>query len=605
MSVDSIRYCLERATDSAAFESLCCDILSCDGYGSIEPIGGTSDGGRDALYKAQDSASPVTVFAFSLRKDWKTKLREDSERIRDVGHCCARVVFGFILQPTPNERDSVIAEVKDKFDWEHELYGLERIRVQLSGRSNHLLSAYPSIFSPRFFANVGGELVEKEQRDLILLDHVGADFAFATWLARRLEISGYNVCCTGLAPFAGSNVDETVRALINRRAAKYIPVLSAAGIADENLRGRCEAAASIKDCLLPVSPDSAPPTGLSRQVVETLPISFSDGWAAGVSSLARLLNKQDVPLSWNVQSGRVTALESIIPEPLTKDEPETLYSNAFPVLRIPSIVFSIPLRRDPNPAQLAELRTQWAFVLAGSTAVSFHYPPQHELIANSGRFGEALHEFQHTISGRSTRDVLCELIRRCAELACYRRGLRWCPDRELIYFPTEGKYSRRIGYVSVNGKKLNTGVTGKKSLFRPGPQPNEVYRYALAPKFMVSKSSEVNSWELRMRLFIRITDDAGKPHEGRAVTTRRKAAAAGWFNQHWFAKTLATIQYVGEENGQITAGEGDQLVAISTSPKSWSCPVSIDADALVRMMAGQKLTRDKLQDSDGVDPNDE
>jgi hypothetical protein len=159
--------------------------------------------------------------------------------------------------------------------------------------------------------------------------------------------------------------------------------------------------------------------------------------------------------------------------------------------------------------------------------------------------------------------------------------------------------------VGVGGKKLNTGVTGKKSLFRPGPQPNEIYRYALAPRFMVSKSSEENSWEVRMRLFLRVTDDAGKPHAGRAVTTRRKAAAAGWFNQHWFAKTLATIQFIGDENGQITVGEGDHAVAISTTPKAWSCPVSIDTDALERMMASQKITRDKLQNPDDVDPNDE
>jgi hypothetical protein len=118
---------------------LCCDILSCDGYESIEPIGGTSDGGRDALFTAQDSGNSVTVFAYSLRKDWKTKLRKDCERIQEVGHSCARMVFAFIKQPTPNERDTAVEEVKNSFGWELELYGLERLRVQLSGRSNHLV----------------------------------------------------------------------------------------------------------------------------------------------------------------------------------------------------------------------------------------------------------------------------------------------------------------------------------------------------------------------------------------------------------------------------------------------------------------------------------
>ena len=605
MAVDSIRYCLERATDAAAFEALCCDLLSCDGYGAIEPIGGTGDGGRDAVYKPQKAGDVATLFAYSLRKDWKTKLRQDCERIQGLGHACGRLVFAFVIQPTPNERDAAIEEVKKTFGWDLELYGLERIRVQLSGRSNHLLSAYPAIFSPRFFNTVAGEFLEKEQRDLILVDHVDADFAFASWLARRLEISGYNVCCTGLAPFAGTNADQTIRALIARRAAKYICVLTEVIAADEDLRGRCEAAASIEGCLLPVSADGSKPSGLSKRVAAIEPIGFSEGWGSGLSTLLRLLAKHDVPKSWDVQSGRVTALDSIIPESLTKDEPETLYSNAFSILRIPAKIFTVPLRRDPNPAQLAELRTQWPFVVAGSNALSFHLPPEHELIRATGRFGESLHEYQHTISGRPTRDLLCELLRRCTEYACYRRGLQWCPDRELIYFPTEGKDSRRIGYVGVSGKKSNTGVTGKKSLFRPGPQPNEVYRYAIAPKFTVSQSREDNSWELRMRLFLRITDDAGTPHTGRAVTTRRKAAAGGWFNQHWFAKTLATIQYIGDEDGHITIGEGDSAVTILAKPKAWSCPISIDTAAVERMMSSQKITRDKLQSSEEADQNDE
>src|SRR5207247_1725654 len=103
-----------------------------------EPIGGTSDGGRDALHKSRDAAGVWTIFAYSLRKDWKVKLNEDCERIRELGHACNRVVFAFIKQPTPAERDTAISHVKKEFGWELDLYGLERLRTQLAGRSNHL-----------------------------------------------------------------------------------------------------------------------------------------------------------------------------------------------------------------------------------------------------------------------------------------------------------------------------------------------------------------------------------------------------------------------------------------------------------------------------------
>ena len=360
MSVDSIRYCLERATDSRAYELLCCDILSCDGYASIEPIGGTGDGGRDALHKASEINGLTTIFAFSLRKDWKAKLREDCDRIKELGHVCDSIVFAFVTQPTPNERDALIASVKSDYGWELRLYGLERLRTQLSGPSNHLLSAYPSIFSPRFFEHVAGELVGKEQRDLIVIDHDESDIAFASWLARRIEIAGYSVCCIGLAPFGGLNVDESVRTLIQYRAARYIAVLSKAGTANQDLRGRCEVAVSIPHCLLPLTLDGGSSLGLSNRIQQISAISFAESWSDGFTALMEVFHKHCVPVSWNVQSGRATALSSVIPESLTKDEPETLYSNTFPVVTIPDAVLTVPLRRIPNPLQLQQLREDWA-----------------------------------------------------------------------------------------------------------------------------------------------------------------------------------------------------------------------------------------------------
>ena len=202
---------------------------------------------------------------FSLRKDWRVKLHQDCARIREVGHRCDQIVFGFVKQPTPSERDKALESVKTEFGWNLLLYGIERLRTQLSGCCNHLISSYPSIFSPRFFENVGGILVGKQQRDLVLIDHVDADFAFASRLARKLEIAGYKVCCNGLAPFGGTNLDQSVRKLIDNRACRYLAILSPEGAADDNLRGRCEAASSVPDCLLPVKFQSSQIPGVSSR----------------------------------------------------------------------------------------------------------------------------------------------------------------------------------------------------------------------------------------------------------------------------------------------------------------------------------------------------
>ena len=259
---------------------------------------------------------------------------------------------------------------------------------------------------------------------------------------------------------------------------------------------------------------------------------------------------------------------------------------------------AVPLRRVPNQLQLQTLREDWAFVLVGTTAFSFHHPPVHDLVDFSRRFAESSYMHASDFGGRRPRDVVFEMIRRCLELACFRAGLKWCPDRRVIYFPNEGIDSRKLSYTDPDGKEHKTGMTGKRSLFRPG-QENEVFRYAISPRFFVSGLWTENSWEVRMRLSVRVTDEAGVPHSGRSVITRRKAAAKSWYNQHWFAKTLAVIQHLGPD-GTIVVGAGDRRVEIDATPKSWTCQVSIDSAALERMMAEQKTTRDALHTTEAI-----
>ena len=52
MSADPIIYCPERLTGYAHFERLATDLMAGTEFAGIEPLGGTGDGGRDALQRA-------------------------------------------------------------------------------------------------------------------------------------------------------------------------------------------------------------------------------------------------------------------------------------------------------------------------------------------------------------------------------------------------------------------------------------------------------------------------------------------------------------------------------------------------------------------------
>ena len=99
----------------------------------------------------------VTIFAYSVRSDWRQKLlHEDCERIKEEGHQLKRVVFVCTSTITATQNDSVKQVVRDAFGWELELFDIERVRIRLIGELRHLIAQHPSIFTPPFFPKRAG-----------------------------------------------------------------------------------------------------------------------------------------------------------------------------------------------------------------------------------------------------------------------------------------------------------------------------------------------------------------------------------------------------------------------------------------------------------------
>jgi len=155
MAADHIIYCLERVTDYDQFERLCHDLMARNGYPNIEPLGRMKDKGRDALHVPRRDPSLVTVFAYSVREDWRKKLEEDCRKVKKHRHKCHRIAFLSTADFTASERDEAVASVKREFGWELELYGLERLRVLVAAAPPQLIQNHPQIFPPAFFPHPG------------------------------------------------------------------------------------------------------------------------------------------------------------------------------------------------------------------------------------------------------------------------------------------------------------------------------------------------------------------------------------------------------------------------------------------------------------------
>jgi hypothetical protein len=150
MAADHIIYCLEEVTDYTQFERLCHDLMTAEGFTDIEPLGGIKDKGRDAIYVSRSNPSDITIFAYSVREDWLSKLKEDAKKIQLNRHICNRLVFLCTSPFTATERDKAVSFIRREFGWSLDLYGLERLRI-LVNKNKWIIKEHPQIFHPAFF----------------------------------------------------------------------------------------------------------------------------------------------------------------------------------------------------------------------------------------------------------------------------------------------------------------------------------------------------------------------------------------------------------------------------------------------------------------------
>lgn len=139
------RYDLEQLTDYEGFESLCNDVMSQEGYRGIHPLGGHKDKGRDAIH-VDNSVGKTTIFSYSVREDWESKLEEDLEKVSRHGHHCDRFTFVTTGQVSPTQLDNKTTDVRQRFGWEFEVFDLDRLATLIDNHRPELISRHSNIF---------------------------------------------------------------------------------------------------------------------------------------------------------------------------------------------------------------------------------------------------------------------------------------------------------------------------------------------------------------------------------------------------------------------------------------------------------------------------
>lgn len=575
MSADPIVYCLERLTDYAQFERLATDVMAGTEFPDIEPLGGSGDGGRDALHVHRDGGT-VRVFAYSVRSDWERKLREDCTRIAAGKHQVDVVVFVSTRTMTVQKRENLRAEIRKAHGWETEFYDMERLRALLTGPLNSLVPQHPSIFVSPWFERRGGEVVSHEVRDLIVIDHLVPEHAFAAWLFSRLSAAGYSVWCRGLAPLAGEDAHASILQIVGQRAARYLPILSTGSVTDSDLRSRTSIAAVKQGRVIPCWLDDLTATAFDSQTAKLGPARFDSGWKQGLAALTQQLEAGAVPRLLEPGTGQRIALGAYQAEPLIRQQSERVYANVFPVqVPLSVLVHRLDSHHEERDATLAR---RWAYVQRGDHVFSFAAMP-------ADVPGPKVSEFDWQAcpdwSGTKSLNLVKMLVKRSLFVACYEAGFEWCDDPPTLFL-NERKRARH-GYRDVDGRYTHVSLTGERT-FGSGERKSK-FRYQLGPVFRVAVDEE-NAVSVGVAFYVRITDDKGKPVHVKMIPSRRKRVTKNWWNRQWLQRTLGVMQLIAGHmglDGQIIVGQGREAVTVDVQPLSWDCPVSIDVEALDRV----------------------
>lgn len=579
MAANLTIYCLENITDYLGFERLCHDLMALEGYSAIEPLGGFSDKGRDAIHV--NASNETTIFAYSVREDWRAKLAEDAEKVYKHGHVCCRLVFITTANVTAHRRDEAVEFIRKEFDWELNLFDVERLRVLLEVNHPHIRGQHPGIF-PREFLEVQSRINTSTQRDHLFIHSAGEDDGgLAGWLTRKLTAEGYLVWCERVKLLGGETYPDDVDIAIRDRTFRFLGLYSRFSLRDPDVMRQRSLALSIaserqQDFLIPLDLDGVNLDQLDRVTSALNFISFKDNWAAGLKQLLEKLESIDCPRL--LPTGKRVAAETFLDRDVLSAQKETVFSNCFRVLQIPSVIHRFKALKAIPKERLEALKSDWSYRKVDSiTFLSFHKPPASiaKEYGISERGGGLWPEVEK-IDGIWSPNLASELIRKALVVKCHQKGLKYCPEAKLLYFPPGLVKNNRLNFTRPNDvSKTWVAAHGKRTY-----RFQRKYRYALAPVFSV-RQDLFDEFTVLIRMRVRLANTAGKAFtDKRTIVSRRKHLCKGWWNNDWLSRVFAVSQFLADD-GKITIGEPREAqIVIDASPLHLSAPVGINEDAL-------------------------
>jgi hypothetical protein len=128
------------------------------------------------------------------------------------------------------------------------------------------------------------------------------------------------------------------------------------------------------------------------------------------------------------------------------------------------------------------------------------------------------------------------------------------------------------------------------------------YRYHLAPVFHVRRDL-VDGHCILLRLRLLMTDESGTLLAPRRALSRRKHLCKNWWNDEWFKRHLAVLQFLANGGETIAFGAGAEEVRFSSKLESIAVDFGINEEQLAKKRTKEEEAFIDVKDNDEDDSN--
>lgn len=463
-------------------------------------------------------------------------------------------------------------------------------------------------------------------RQTIFISHATpGDNVFATWIASRLSMAGYEVWCDQQKLLGGEDFWQDIEDVLRQKTVKFILVISKNAF-DENgkVRDGIQKEVALANILkrkinddyfvIPMRIDDTDFSDFSIDFLRLNGIDCSANWASGFDSLIKVLERDGVVHSKNVSEASMEAWRTVhqFHTSAISEKSETLQSNWLPIEELPEQLhfYSFLGVLKPNEARSIASSCSLPCSDHGRLLVSF---------ASEAEIVEALGEsipikFRGTVATQNflegqtgdilgiaphdARNKITSIIRQAWDNYMVERGLTQyeMSGRVAWWFPEGVPEGGKLKYKDFNGKPRHravSGIRGKKDGPDGQPIPRYYWHLGFTARAMVGDAPK-----LMLQARIIITEDKKTPLLNKTrLNSVRRSLTSMWFNDKWRSLTLGFCSWLADGNDTFQLPvANDAVITLAGIPKTFSVPISIASDPVSNEMSDATAERDEQQE---------